>query len=157
MHDPEVIFSDFSNSHKLKRGALISWGELILQKRWNIWSPLLYFNFKSFKNPDSSSFIRFQSFLHHSGDLFSDLSNFHKSKSGDLISLGQPTLQNGWIIWSPLLYFNFKSSYDPNSLSLIRFQCILHDSGIIFSYFSNFRKLQRGDLISWRKPILQNC
>ena len=119
--------------------------------------PLLYFNFKSLKNPDSSSFIRSQSFLHHSGEPFSDLSNFPKLKSGDLISLGQRTLQNGWIIWSPLLYLNFKSFNDPNSSSLIRFQRILHDSGIIFSDFSNFRKLQRGDLISWWKPILQNC
>ena len=41
-------------------------------------------------------------------------------------------LQNVWIIWSPLLYFNFKSFPDPNSSSFIAFQCILHDSGVRF-------------------------
>ena len=57
-------------------------------------------------------------------------------------------LQKVWIIWSPLLYLNFKSFIDPNSSSLIRFQCILHDSGVLFSESWNFYKLKRGDLIS---------
>ena len=60
----------------------------------------------------------------------------------------EPILQNVWIIWSPLLYFNFKSFLDPNSLSFIRFQWILYDSGRLFSGFSNFYKLKMGDLIS---------
>ena len=62
---------------------------------------------------------------------------------------GEPILQKVWIIWSPLLYFNFKSFLDPNSSSFIRFQCILHDSGVLFSESWNFYKLKRGDLISW--------
>ena len=62
---------------------------------------------------------------------------------------GEPILQKVWIIWSPLLYFNFKSFMDPNSSSFIRFQCILHDSGVLFSESWNFYKLKRGDLISW--------
>ena len=61
---------------------------------------------------------------------------------------GEPILQNVWIIWSPLLYFNFKSFLDPNSPSFIRFQSILHESGRLFSESWNFYKLKRGDLIS---------
>ena len=60
----------------------------------------------------------------------------------------EPILQKVWIIWSPLLYFNFKSFLDPNSWSFIRSQCILHDWGVPFSEFWNFYKLKRGDLIS---------
>ena len=52
------------------------------------------------------------------------------------------------IIWSPILYFNFKSFMDPNWSSLIRFQYILHDSGVLLSQSSNFYKLKRWDLIS---------
>ena len=61
---------------------------------------------------------------------------------------GEPTLQNVWIIWSPLLYFNMQSSMDPNFPSLIWFQSILHESGRFFSESWNFYKLKRGDLIS---------
>ena len=95
--------------------------------------PPLYFNFESFKDSNSSSFLTFESSLHDSRVLFSDFENFHTLKRGDLISWGKPILQVGWIIWFVLLYFNFKSWKDPNSLSFIRFQCILHDSGVLFS------------------------
>ena len=61
---------------------------------------------------------------------------------------GEPIFQNVRIMWSPLLYFNLKSSMDPNSSSFIAFQCILHDSGVHFSWFSNLYKLKKGDLIS---------
>ena len=61
---------------------------------------------------------------------------------------GEPLLQNVWIIWSPLLYFNFKSLKYRISSSFIIFQCILHDSGVIFSESWNFCKLKSGDLIS---------
>ena len=62
-------------------------------------------------------------------------------------------LQKVWIIWSLLLYFNFKSFVDPNSLSFIRFQLILHDSGVLFSESWNFYKLKRVDLISGRNQF----
>ena len=68
---------------------------------------------------------------------------------------GEPILQNVWIIWSPLLYFNLKSSMDPNSLSFIRFQSILHPSGTLFSESWNFNKLKRGGPNFWGEPILQ--
>ena len=81
-----------------------------------------------------STFLRVLKFLH--------------IKEGGPNFWGEPILHNVWIIWSPLLYFNFKSFMEPNSLSLIRFQCILHDSGVLFSESWNFCKLKRGDLIS---------
>ena len=65
----------------------------------------------------------------------------------------EPILQNVWIIWSPLLYFNFKSFLDPNSSSFIRFQSILHEWGRLFSESWNFYKLKRGDLISGRNQF----
>ena len=70
---------------------------------------------------------------------------------------GEPILQKVWIIWSPLLYFNFKSFLDPNSSSFIRFQCILHDSGVLFSESWNFYKLKKGDLISGGNQFCRKC
>ena len=72
----------------IKEGGPNFWGEPILQNVWFIWSPLLYINFKSFLDPNSPSFIRFQSILHESGRLFSESWNFYKLKRGDLISGG---------------------------------------------------------------------
>ena len=65
----------------------------------------------------------------------------------------EPILQKVWIIWSPFLFFNFKSFMDKNSSSYIRLQCILHDSGVIFSESWNFYKLKRGDVIFWGKQF----
>ena len=73
---------------------------------------------------------------------------FLQIKEGGPNFWGEPILQNDWIIWSPLLYFNFKSFLDPNSSSFIRFQYILYDSGVLLSRFSNLYKLKRGDVIS---------
>ena len=132
---------------QIKEGGPNFWGEPILQNVWIIWSPLLYFNFKSFLDPNSSSFIRFQSILHEWGSLFSESWNFHKLKRGDLISGGTNFAESlNYLV--PLLYFNFKSFKYRNSSSFIRFQCILHDSGVIFSESWNFYKLKRGDLFS---------
>ena len=73
---------------------------------------------------------------------------FLQIKEGGPNFWGEPILQKVWIIWSPLLYFNFKSFLDPNSSPFISFQCILYDSGVLLSGFSNFYKLKRGNLIS---------
>ena len=127
-----------------------------MTKSCGIWSTLLYFSFKKLNDLSSSSFISFSCILHNPEVLFSDFSNFHKFKWGDLISWREPILKNDWIIWSPLLYFSFKSFRDPNSLSFIRFQCILHDSRVLFLDFLNIPKLKRGDLISWQETILHN-
>ena len=122
----------------IKEGRPNFWGEPISQNVWIIWSLLLYFNFKSFWDSNSSPFISFQCILYDSGVLLSGFSNLYKLKRGDLISGGEPILQNIWIIWSPLLYFNFKSFLDPNSLLFIAFQCILHDSRVFLSEPWNF-------------------
>ena len=76
---------------------------------------------------------------------------FLQIKEGGTNILGGTVLQKVWIIWSPLLYFNFKSFRYPISSSFIRFQCILDDSGVLFSEFWNLYKLKSGDLISVRK------
>ena len=133
---------------QIKEGGPNFWGEPILQKVWIIWSLVLYFNFKSFLNPNSLSFIRFQCILHDSEVLFSESSNSYKLKRGGSNFRGEPILQKVWIILSPLLYFNYKSFMDPIFSSFIIFQCILLDSGVLFSEFWNFQKLKRGDLIS---------
>ena len=73
---------------------------------------------------------------------------FLQIKKGGPNFWGEPILQKIWIIWSLHLYLNFKSFLDTNSSSFIRFQCILHDSGVLFSESSNFYKLKREDLIS---------
>ena len=124
------------------------WCEPILQNVWIVWFPLLYFNFKSFLDPNSSSFIRFQSILHDSGVLFSESWNFYKLKRWGPNFWVEPIFEKIWIIWSPFLYFNFKRFMEPNFLSFIRFVCIAHDSGVLFSESWNFNKLKRGDLIS---------
>ena len=74
---------------------------------------------------------------------------FLQIKEWGLNFWGEPILQKVWIIWSSLQYFNFKSFIDPNSSSFIRFQCIVHDSGLLFWESSNFHKLKKRDLISW--------
>ena len=132
---------------EIKEGGRNFWGKPFLQKVWIIWSLLLYFNFKSFIDPNILSFIRFQFILYDWVVLFSESSNFYKLEWGPNFCR-QPILQKVWIICSHLLYFNFKTVMDPNSSSFIRFQYILHDSGVLFSGSWNFYKLKRGDLVS---------
>ena len=79
---------------------------------------------------------------------FLRLLKFLQIKEGGPNFWEEPIFENVWIISSDLLYFNFKSFVDPNSWPFIRFQCILYDSGVLLSWFSNFYKLKRADLIS---------
>ena len=122
--------------------------------------PLLYFNLKSSMDLNTSSFIRFQSFVHESGILFSGSRNFCKLKSGDLISKGNQFWGMSELFGPlPVLYFNLKSSMDPNSSLFSSFQWFLYESGVIFSESWNFCKLKSGDLISkgnhiWRMSEL---
>ena len=121
---------------QIKEGQFNFWGGPILQKVWVIWCPLLYFNFKIFMKPNSLSFIRFQWILHDEGIVFSESSNFYKQKRGSLISGGEGNIfQKVWFIWCPLLYFYFKNLMDPNSMSFITFQYILHDQGVASQTF----------------------
>ena len=95
------------------------------------------------------SFIRSQCILHDWRVLFSEFWNFYKLKRRGPDFWGEPILQKVSIIWSRLLYFNFKSFVDPTSLSLIRSHCIVHGWGVLFSESWNFYKLKTGVLISW--------
>ena len=70
---------------------------------------------------------------------------------------GEPILQKVSIICSPVLYFNLKSFMDRNSSSFVRFQCILHNSGLLLSETWNFYKLKRGDLISGGNQFFRKC
>ena len=123
-------------------------GEKILQKVGIIWSSLLYFNFKSFMDPNSSSFIRFQWIPHKSGVLFSEPANMYKLKSGDLTSGGNQFCRKSELFGPTLLYFNFKSFIDLSSSLFISFQYIPLQSGVLLSEYWNFCKLKNGDLIS---------
>ena len=74
---------------------------------------------------------------------------FLQIKEGGPNFWGQPILEKVWIFWSCLVYFNFKSFTDPNFLSFVRFQCILHDWEVLFSESWNIYKLKKGVLIVW--------
>ena len=129
------------------------WEEPILENVWIIWSPLLYFNSKSFLGPNSSSFIRFQWLCYDSGLFLSAFSNLYKLKSGDLISGRNQFCRMCELFGPPLLYFNFKSFVHQNSLFFIAFRYILHDSEVLLSGFSNLYKLKRGNLICGRNQF----
>ena len=73
---------------------------------------------------------------------------FLQMKEGAPNFWGQPILHEVWIIWCPLLYFNFQSFLDPNLSSFVIFQCNLDDSGVLFSESLNFYELKKGELIS---------
>ena len=73
---------------------------------------------------------------------------FLQVKEGGPNFWGEPIFKKVWIIWSALLYFNFKSFVDLNSSSFIIFQCLLHGSAVLLSQSCNFYKLKRGNWIS---------
>ena len=73
---------------EIKEGGPNFWWEPILQEIWITWPSFLYFTFKSFADPNSSSFIRFQCILHDLQVLFSESWNSYELKRGELISDG---------------------------------------------------------------------
>ena len=133
---------------QIKKGGPNFWEEPILQNVWIIWFPLLFFNFKSFLDPNSLSFIKFQSIMHELGRLFSECWNFYKLRRGGPNFWGKPIWRMSELLGPPFCFSIFKNFLDPNSSPFITFQCILYDSGVLLSGFSNFYKLKRGDLIS---------
>ena len=113
---------------QIKEGGPNFWGEPILQKAWIIWSPLLYFSFKIFTEPNSSSFIRFQCILHDLGVLLSESWNFYKLKKGDLISGGNQFCRNSELFGPPFCILilkvlwtqNHRHSTDFNAFCMIK-------------------------------------
>ena len=100
----------------------------IPRKVWIIWSHLLYFSFKSFKDLYSSSFIRFQRHLLDWVVSFTDLCIFYKLKRGDLISGGKEFCQKSEffsplfcisiliVLWTEIL----RHSLDSNTFHMIQ-------------------------------------
>ena len=67
--------------------------------------------------------------------------------------MGEPILQKIWIIWSPLLYFNFKFFKTQNLRHSLAFNNVLYDSEELLSEFWNFFKFKRKDLFSGRNQF----
>ena len=134
MHSP-WLRSNFPRNKdflQIKEGRPMFLEKPILQKVWFIQSPLLYFTYKRFMDPNFSSFIIFQWVLNDSGVLFSESWNFYMVKEWGRSFWVEPILQQVWIIWSPLLYFNFKSFMETISSHLLDFNAFC----IIQEYFS---------------------
>ena len=85
--------------------------------------------------------------------IFRRVLKFLQIKDGGPNFWGKPSLKKVWIIWFPLLYFNFKSLIETIFASFIRFQCTLQDSGVLFAESWNFYKLKMRDLISWANQL----
>ena len=136
----------------IKNGGLNLWGAPILQKGWIICSPVCILNLKVLwtKIPRHSLDFKHSAYFRST---FIRVFQFLQIKQGARNFWGEPILQKVWIIWFPLLHINFKRFVDPISSSFNRFQCFLHNSGVLFSEFWNFYKLKRGDLISGRKQF----
>ena len=120
--------------------------ELILQNFWIISSPLLYFNFKSFMDPNSSSFIRSQSILHDWRVLFSESWNFYKLKKGDLISGGKQFCRKSELFGHPCCIWYLKVLWTQIHHHLI----ISMNSAWLTSNFLRvlkFLQVKDGDLI----------
>ena len=141
-----ALVSSFENVLKLKRGDLISWGETILECRTaELFGPPFCISFlQVWRNQVIFSFIRFQCIVHDSAGTFIDFQNSLKLKRGE------PILQNGWIIWSSLLHFKFKTLKNSKSLSFIRFQFVMRGWAVFLTFFQNLERFKKVDLISWR-------
>ena len=87
---------------QIKAGRPNFSGEPILQNVWIICSPLLYFNFKSFLDPNSFSFIIFQCIALDWRVIFSGSSKFYKLKNGDLVSGGNQLWKKSELFGHPV-------------------------------------------------------
>ena len=124
---------------QIKEGGPNFWEEPILQKAWIIWSPLLYFYFKSFLDPTSSSFIRFQWFLHGLAVLFSESWNFLKSKRRELIFGGNQFCRKSELFAPP-----FRSSLLKGLLTQILHHSLDFNAfRMIREYFSQSLEISR--------------
>ena len=147
-------FSNFWNFYRRKCSEVNSGGKQFWKRSELFGPPLLYFNIKRFKDPNSLSFIRLQCILLDSGVPSSGFWNFYKLKRGGPNLWGKQILEKIWIIWYPQLYFKFQNLNNPNSSSCIRFQCILLDWVVPFSNVWNFCKLKRGRANFCGEPVL---
>ena len=103
---------------QIKEGGPNFWGEPSLQKVWIIWSPLLYFKFKTFLDTNSWSFIRFQSLLHDWWVLFSECFNFYKLQTGNLNCVGNQFCKMSELFGPPSVYISILKFWYTQFLSL---------------------------------------
>ena len=147
LHDAGVLFSESSNIYKLKREDLISGCKHFCEKSELFGLPFCVSIWKDLWTQIHRHLLDINAFCMME-EYFSRVLNFLQIKERGSNFWVQPILHKVWIIWSPLLYLNFKGFVDPNSSWFIRFQYILHDSGLLFSQSWNFYKSKRGDQIS---------
>ena len=151
----KIIFVGLLKFLQTKEGGPNFWGELILHKIWIIWSPGLYFNFKSLMDPNFSWFIRFQSILHDSGVLLSEFWNFYKLKSGEKISGGNEFHRSlSYLV--PLSVFQFWKFYRPKFFGIHYIS--MHSAWLRSTFLRvlKFLQIKEGGPDFWEKPILQN-
>ena len=115
------------------------WGEPILQKVWIIWSPLLYFNFKSFMDPNWSSFIRFQCILEFKSTFLRAL-KFLQIKEEDLISEGNQFCRKSKLFGLP---------YSISILQVLRTQ--IHCHSLDFNAFCMIQECLSETFEIWTK------
>ena len=129
LYDSEDVFSCFSNFYELKRRDLVSGGNQFCRTA-ELFSPLFCISvLKVSRTQVLFNLLDFNAFSMIQEEVFSDFWNFYKLRRGDLICWGERILQNGWLIWSLHLYFNFKSFTYRNlrhSLDLNAF-CIIQE------------------------------
>ena len=144
----------FKISSKLKSGIPNILRETDTAEQLNLCGlTLLYFNFENGKGGNSTSSIRFPCYFTRLSSVFLWFSKFFQMKEGALISWGEPILQYDWIILFPTSLFQFWKLKVGNSISLIRFQCILHDLELFLLLFQNFLKLKKAK-VKWLKFLV---
>ena len=141
------VFLRILNIYKLNRADLLSGGNQFCRKSELFGPPFSVSILKVLRTQILRHLLNFNAFCMIQ-ECFSQNIEYLQIKQGGPSFWGEPILQKVWIIWSLLLYLNFKGFVDPKSSSFIRFQCILHDSEVLFSESWNFYKLKRGDPIS---------
>ena len=114
-------------------------GEPFLRNVWITWSPHLYFNFKSFMDPNSSSFMRVQCILHDSGVFFSESWNFYKLKRGDLISWGNQFCRMSELLGPPFCISILKVLWSQ----ILHQQLHFNAFSMIQEYFSQSLEISR--------------
>ena len=143
LRDSAVLFSDFEDLLKFKRGDLISRGQPIQQNGWIIWSPLLCFSFRKLNDPNSLSFIRLDWSLHAWAVFFLYFADFLKFKKGNLISWGNQFFRMPELFGPPFCTSVLKSWTTQillHSLDYIGFYMIQQYFCHILKIFSNSRR-----------------
>ena len=132
---------------RIKEGVSNFWGGTNFAECLNYLIPSSIFQCYKFSRPKFLVIYWIWMYSAWFRSIFLRVLKFLEIKVGGPDLWGERILQNVWIIWSPLLYFNLKSSTDPPPSSFIRFHSFLHESAVLFSESWKFYKLKSRDLI----------